>query len=520
MKTAYLICLFILCALETFGQNKIIHIEIIGKELTSREEDLLNQTISPFLNADLEEKTLHEISDAIKEFYKGIHRPLVSVEIPEQEIVNGTICFEVHESRVGEIRVINNCYFPDSFFLDQISLSSGDKFELNRVLSNVSFLNRNPFLDTDIILTPGQEQNTTDIELFVHDRRSYDYYVGTDNTGYEQTGQGRFFTGIHLGNLFWQGQLFSFQFTSSYDFQSLLSYTGNYVIPLFRKQLIRFFGGYSSVISDMDVPEMKTHGNSLQGSMRYVIPLSIGNQFTHEMQFGADYKRTNNSVVFGGFTVIGQNVNLFQLMLGYNFNHSSRYTRTYFEMDFFGSWGQWLNHQTPHDYNLLRPGAGPTYLYGRGALQNICYLPLNASLATTLQGQLSSKNLLPSEELGLGGYGSVRGYDERIVNVDNGLLANLEVRAPSFQILRFLKGRCKKSDSFTFLAFTDFGLGAEHKKEFFNEPQYVLWSVGPGLRYQIGDWFNARCDWGLRLRKSGLPKQSGNRVDFSCVINF
>lgn len=41
------------------------------------------------------------------------------------------------------------------------------------------------------------------------------------------------------------------------------------------------------------------------------------------------------------------------------------------------------------------------------------------------RGQLASTNLLPSEQMGLGGYNSVRGYLERQVNVDNGLIVNL-----------------------------------------------------------------------------------------------
>lgn len=55
--------------------------------------------------------------------------------------------------------------------------------------------------------------------------------------------------------------------------------------------------------------------------------------------------------------------------------------------------------------------------------------------AVRSQGQIASRNLLSSEQLGLGGLYTVRGYDERILNTDNGLFLSGELALSSIQVL-------------------------------------------------------------------------------------
>ena len=114
-------------------------------------------------------------------------------------------------------------------------------------------------------------------------------------------------------------------------------------------------------------------------------------------------------------------------------------------------------------YQTLQPGSYPLYMYARGLI-NETYSFSNPSGAFLLQaqGQISNKVLLPSEQFGLGGYDTVRGYPERIVNYDNAICLNFELRAPSFSVLK--RFRCEKQDdSLVLFGFFDYGYGRPHK---------------------------------------------------------
>lgn len=66
--------------------------------------------------------------------------------------------------------------------------------------------------------------------------------------------------------------------------------------------------------------------------------------------------------------------------------------------------------------NTFTSGAVNHYIYSRIAISDFFTLPKNFGLFGEFRGQISNQNLVPSEQFGLGGYDTVRGYAERVVN--------------------------------------------------------------------------------------------------------
>src|SRR5258708_58078 len=57
---------------------------------------------------------------------------------------------------------------------------------------------------------------------------------------------------------------------------------------------------------------------------------------------------------------------------------------------------------------------------------------------TRLVAQISNGNLIPSEQIGIGGVDTVRGYDNRIANGSEGVFMSEELRTPAFSLANLL----------------------------------------------------------------------------------
>ena len=370
-----------------------------------------------------------------------------------------------------------------------------------------------------------QENGTTDVELICSDRFPLRIYAGIDNTGNDVTGNNRLFTGFNWGNVFWSDQRFSYQFVSSSDFKRYWAHTAFYEVPLPWQHMLNIYGGYSHVDADFAVPDIEgslfhTHGFSVQGSLRYDIPLKPHKNFLHEITWGFDFKRTNNNLDLGGVPVISENnVNLTQLMLGYNMGFESTPLYISWEIEGFWSPGKWISDQTNTDYESLRPFAKNQYVYTRTALAFIWRFYKEWSIHNYFRGQLANINLLPSEEYGIGGYNTVRGYKERIVNGDTAFIWNIEFRTPPVSILNTLAGWEKFHDKIQFLVFYDYGLSGVKQTAPFQDKTTYLMSFGPGVRYNVIPYLTFRADWGFQLHNLHLggPYQ---RLHFALIIGY
>ncbi len=134
--------------------------------------------------------------------------------------------------------------------------------------------------------------------------------------------------------------------------------------------------------------------------------------------------------------------------------------------------------------------------------------------------QESDANLLPSEQLGLGGYDTVRGYDEREVNGDDGFLISTEVAAPPVSIFQIF-GNSKIKDQLQFFGFVDYGgTSLHHVTAADVNPNTNLLGVGPGFRYAINPYLTVRFDYGFQMIDTGFDGRHNSRADFGLVVSY
>ncbi len=484
--------------------------------------NLLCKKLKPFLCKPVTVCTLEEIKKTISDYYAQQGQPFVLIKVPQQEVTSGVLKLVIIESRVGSITVEGNRHFSSQGIIRYFQVKPGDPILQDRLLRSVSFVNRNPFRRVDIVFAPGEKENTTDIILATKDRRALRVYAGSDNLNVSTLGQNEWYAGFNWGDAFNLGHILSYQYTASYDINHFQAHTAEYTAFFSWGHLLDVYGGYSEVHPPVSSPFKRNDGWSMQVSARYLIPLKIYQYLEHEITVGADFKRTNNTFQFEEFTFpgFGKNVNLTQLVWGYGGNYERNIYRLDFKGTFFCSPGQWIADQTNADYASLRLGAVNRWLYFRGYFIYLQRLPKSFSFYMRLQGQGSTEPLLPSEQFGLGGYDTVRGYEERQVNIDNALVVNLEVRSPAMPITKWIRPSSKVADALQFLCFLDSGWGVNNDPPPETEKVNFLMGVGPGARYTLEPYLTARLDWGVRLRNKSIYPGNWYRLHFNVTASY
>jgi hemolysin activation/secretion protein len=104
--------------------------------------------------------------------------------------------------------------------------------------------------------------------------------------------------------------------------------------------------------------------------------------------------------------------------------------------------------------------------------------------------QLTPEALVPLEQIGIGGFDSVRGYRQDSLLTDNGAFLIAEVRYP------ILRTRDREG-ILHLVPFFDIGTGWNREEE--NPDPATLVSVGVGLNWEYSDRINARIEWGIPL---------------------
>ncbi len=484
-------------------------------QIPGKAKEFRKQVFLKFYGKPLSKETLVELKRALIDYYRDHGRPVMTVDIPEQDITDGVVQMVVTEGKVGRVIVQGNKWFSSKELSKQIRLKPGDSINSQKLLQDVAWINRNPFHTADVLFTPGEKEGTTDIELMVKDRLPIRFYVGADNTGNRGTGEERWFAGFNWGNAFNCDQLLNYQYTASYNLHRFQSHTIDYLAPLPWRHIFELYGGYSTV--HPHVSGFHSEGRSAQGSLRYHIPIGLlYKNHLHEVVFGADVKNMNNNLEFrdeAETPVFNSLVNITQAVFGYDYGYKSKHQSIRFNPQVYWSPGKIISHQSEEAFNKMRPHAVNHYVYGTLALGDDVTVGKGYVFSFLTRFQGATETLLPSEQFALGGYDTVRGYDEREVNVDNGFCGNFEVRTRPYRILN-------KKDALVLLAFVDYGIGSNiHPLHEENKWHYLL-GVGPGLRYHLGRYLSARVDVGYRLHKTQYGPEPGFKAHFGIIASY
>jgi len=480
--------------------------------------DFRKMVLTRHIGHVLTENAIRDLEDDIIIFCRDHGKLLVDVILPEQTIQNGAIQLWFLEGRVGKVAITNpgHKWFKDSLFSSQLHLRPGETLDSERLKKDLNWLNNNPFRQVDAAFKPGERLGTTDVDIRVEDRIPFRPYFGYENSGTTNTGVDRLLGGFNWGNAFGLDHQLNYQFATDVEYKHVWAHSASYIIPLPWRHTIMLYGSYVDAVAEAGPAAggVSAKGRSWQTSLRYSLPLPDLYKYRHELALGFDFKRSNNDLLTGGVTT-SSDVDVAQFAVGYNGLLPDPWGKTSLGIELYYSPGDLTGNNTDTNFFGLRPGSKADYFYLRANAERVTRLPYNFSWIIRGWGQWASERLQPSEELALGGYNTIRGYNERVHLGDNGWIINNELRTPPFAM-----GLLGLEDQLQFLGFFDIGR-AEAVDPRTGEvgTDRTLYSAGAGLRYTVSKNFSFRFDYGIPLTQKEINSKN-SRMHVGALLSF
>jgi hemolysin activation/secretion protein len=480
--------------------------------------------LKPYLGKPATKGSLRQMERKLILLCRAEDHPVVDVTLPEQNVDSGVIQLIILEGKVGKIIIEHNGkrWFSEKITRNGIRLKEGDAIVEHKLIDDINWLNWNPgFRDVNVAFKQGELGSAADVVIQETDHFPVKVDLGFDNAGVKLVGQNRVFGGLDWDNAFGLGQKINYQYTTDEDFEYFRAHSAIWEIPLPWRHMLTIFGSYANL--QVDFPALGIHNNATQTgindqiSLRYAIPLPNLWNYSHEVSAGFDYKYANNNfdAGFGPQALIRTPTEIEQFVGAYRGTLPDNWGKSDVGVQAFYSPGGLSSENDTTKFAASRTGATAGYYYLKFNADRLIDLPWKCSFYVQGTAQCSDANLLPTEEFSLGGVETIRGYDERLVNGDEGWVINSEFRFPAFPVASLFESGIP--DSLQFLGFCDYGYTQVESGPALvgYEPEYKLASVGGGLRYNLNSYLAVRLDYGYQLiRNAALLAQPGVNSSF------
>jgi hemolysin activation/secretion protein len=495
--------------------------QIKGVQLDGVEKDLKAELSSFIADLSLTEEGVKQLCDAISSHYRENQDLRVAVSAPEKDVNAGVVQLVVAPERLGEVKVKDNKFTEADTLKKWVRLGKRDPINEKTLAQDVGWMNTNPFRSVKVGYQAGERDGVTNVDLIVNDKKNWKVFSGVDNTGTNPIGPIRIFAGFNVNNFIFEDHTLNVQYTTADHFKEYRGATIQYTAPLPWRNTLRVFGSYTGTAPNRsDFPQK--HRESYQASTRYAIPYWFGSNLWIDqitVDVGADFKGTNTNILFEDdaapvekrLAYVGQFTSSVSAIRARGSNKITALA------EIIGSPARMLPHQTEEDFNNLRQGSTPRYAYSRLAITMDQALPADWKVFFQGRGQFSVSNLIPSEQFSLGGYSTVRGYDERVVNGDNAVCGNLELRSPALPVVAIWMP--KAGDSLSLLGFVDGGYAWYREVVADTPTAQTLLGAGAGFRYNVASYFTSRFDVGYPLMS--VEKDSGKpHIHFNAILSY
>jgi hemolysin activation/secretion protein len=454
--------------------------------------DKLEAILAPFTG------TVQEAHEALENAYRSRGFYMVVVTLPEQEIEKGIIRLKVVEKHIGKIRVEGNRFFdPENIQSSVPALRQGDAPDLNALSRSLKIANENPAKKINVSLQNSDIENEVDANIAVKDEKPWKAGITANNSGTRETGKSRVGFLLQHANIADLDHLLTLQYITSPEKPDRVSiYSAGYRLPFYSAgSSIDLIAAYSNVDSGTitaAVTNLDVSGKGTILGVRYNQNLTRIGGYEHKAIFGLDWRDYKNTVDLLGFQ-LGNDITVHPLIMTYAGNWTSdKSSAGFYLTDMFNLPGNWGGKDSAADlesaragaernYNIIRYGANLTYLLG-GDWQ----------ARAVVNGQYTDDMLVASEQYGIGGSNTVRGFEEREFANDRGISGSIEIYSPDLSGLIGIKDIKSRA-----LLFYDRGYVSRIDPLPGEVKRTEIASFGPGLRVTDGKRFSVSADVGI-----------------------
>ena len=388
-------------------------------------------------------RTLDELrraAEAVQRLYTEAGYAGVVAYVPPQAGGDGTVTIAVVEGRVARITVPGAS--PERAAAARASLPDlveGRTPMVRRIDAQVEIANENPARQLQLLLKPGAKPGEIDAEIAVSDRPPTSGHAWLDDTGSDTTGRYRAGIAWEHGDITGASDTLALQAsTSPTELSKVLVLSASYRRPFPAWLLV---GDIYAAHSDVDAGSSPTaagdirfNGRGNLAGMRATRHLLRRGGIDQRLGVALDWREYLNNCELddlpqGACGPAEADVAVTPLTLEY-LVRSSETVRWVLGVALVSNLNLGGSHTDDADFQAVRDGASSSFnavLVNGTALADIA---AGWQLRARLAGQWSDDALVPGEQFGLGGAQSVRGYEQREMAGDSGVLASLELSGP------------------------------------------------------------------------------------------
>ncbi|WP_197480151.1 MULTISPECIES: ShlB/FhaC/HecB family hemolysin secretion/activation protein [unclassified Anabaena] len=484
--------------------------EVVGSTVFSREE--LAKVTAEFTDRPITLAELFQARSKITELYVNKGYITSGAYIPPQAIQSGVITIQVVEGKLEDIQISGTRRLNPNYVRSRLAVATSSPLNRDQLLEALQLLQLNPLIDNLAAeLSAGLRPGTSVLQVQVREAKSFSSEIGFDNGRSPSVGSFRRRILVKEANLQGWGDNLSLAYANT---DGSNAFDTSYTLPLNpRNGTISFnFGTASSNVIEEPFNILDIQSSSRYYELTFRQPLI--QTPTQELAVGLTASRRESEATYIegerlAFPSLGADeqgrtrvsaLRFFQEWTTRN-NRQVFAVRSQFNLG-IGALNATINHDTPDS----------RFFSWQGQAQWARLLAPETLLILRANTQLSTINLLPLEQFGVGGLDSVRGYRQDFLLTDNGALAVAEVQIP---VLRLSQSR----GLLQVIPFVDFGVAWNNSGT--NPDPNTLAAVGLGLRWLQGDRLTARLDWGIPLVSvdSQAKTWQENGLYFSVLYN-
>ncbi len=482
-----------------------------------------NEVLAPFVGEFDGIEPLYAAQDALNSalanggfrFYRAI--------LPPQELDTGTIILKVVALPIGKVTVEGAKYVsPEAVERSLPPLKPGAVPNTREVSRALTVANEHPSKHLRVNFRESDETpDALDAVVRVTEEKPWSVSAQINNIGSESegpkrasssaagdnagTGRTRLTMGGQYNNLTRHDDIISGSVTTSPEnADNVMQYMTSYQLPVYAlKGWISAFYVHSEVdvndVSNFDIQGAGTfYGLSYKhqllnlGRLKHAISLSLQDRLFDTAIFGSGGGRRN--------LPLSNKVRSRPISLRYD--GALLWTDTSF--DFYVDVAHNIEsgqHNNATSYALVRDPASIDFTIARFGALVTQRLPRGFSVLGRMTAQLTDQALIPGEELGFGGAHSVRGFEERTIAGDKGVILNFELWSPPVP----------QAFGARFLGFIDVGHKALVDPVIGQRRNDTISSIGVGTRWQWRKQLSLAIDYGLPLASAdGEASDRGN----------
>ena len=457
-------------------------------------------SLRAFLDQPVSRQSLQRLEEVIRLFLAGSQYPFSLVYTPPQDITDGRVALVVEKSVLSEVEIQNNEVYPEATFRKWIRQEMGNPIQAEELSQDIAWINRHPYRQVRPVFRPGSEPATTRLILQANEARSWNGFLGYNNSGTATTELDRITGGVNWGNVLGE-DIAGVSFSIDPKAENFRALSVNYTRYLPVRHILTLSAVYSETDGIVD-PPFSLDGLSYQVVGEYEIPMQpgMGGRLTQSAYLGVDFKASDNNFAFAQNPITDNLTHVLQARIGWRGQwRVDERSALSFDFHLTSAPGGLTSKNEDEFFTVSRLDAESKYSimgvdlnYGRRLSANLQY-------SARFWGQLSSDRLIGSEQFGAGGVSGPRGYEEGEAYTDNGVGLTQEL---SFRRVSF-GGDDGSSGSAQGYVFFDAAHGWNVDPSA-GEIDPDLASVGVGLRFSLPGNLSGNAAYGWQLEESGL----------------